>query len=80
LDLADPAFLIALALGVVGFALYMKLQPPPPRVPQCLDCGREMERGDEYVDPENPERRFIPGERQAYFHCPSCRRRVRARY
>jgi hypothetical protein len=39
-----------------------------------------MERQEDIVDSENPERRFIPGEREAYFRCPRCRQRARARY
>ena len=80
MNLADPALLIALAVGVIGFVLYMKLQPRPPKVPECSSCGQAMERGDEIVDPEHPERRYIPGDRLAYFHCHQCQRRVRARY
>jgi hypothetical protein len=39
-----------------------------------------LERQEEIVDPDNPERRFIPGEREAYFRCPRCGQRRRARY
>jgi len=79
-NLGDPAFLLALALGVLGVVIYLKLQPPPRPLPHCRECNLPMERGEEIVDPDHPELRYIPGERQAYFYCPRCRRRVRARY
>jgi hypothetical protein len=79
-NLADPAFLIALAIGILGFVVYARLQPRPPKTPECLECGETMERGEPIPDPEHPEHRFIPGEREAYFKCPRCGRQVRARY
>ena len=80
MDLTDPALWIALGLGVCGFLVYMKLQRPAPPLPHCQDSDLQMERQEEIVDSDNPERQFIPGEREAYFRCPRCRCRVRARY
>jgi hypothetical protein len=79
-DFTDPALWIALLVGLVGFVVYAKLQPPPPPKPRCRECDLAMEQEEEIVDSENPERRFIPGQREAYFRCPRCRRRTRARY
>jgi hypothetical protein len=79
-NLVDPAFLIAVALGILGFVVYTRVQPRPPKTPECLECGVTMEQGDTIADPEHPEHRFIPGEREAYFSCPRCGRRVLARY
>ena len=80
MNLADPALMVALVLGVVGFVLYVKLQPTPPPLPRCQDCNQEMVQGDLIVDPEHPETRYVPGDREAYFTCPHCQRRVRARF
>ena len=80
MDLSDPALLLALLLGVAGFVLYAKTRPPPPKPPRCRACDLEMERGDEIVDAEHPETRYIPGERQAHFHCPRCRWQRVTRY
>ena len=80
MDLFDPALWVALVLGVLGFVVYAKLRPKPPAAPRCADCDLAMERQEEIVDSENPERRFIPGEREAYFACPQCHQRARARY
>jgi hypothetical protein len=80
LDLSDPALWAALVLGVLGFVVYAKLRVKPPPLPRCAECGLTMEREEEIVDAENPERRFIPGEREAYFACPRGHRRTRARY
>jgi len=79
-DFADPALWVALVVGVLGYVVYVKLQPAPPPLPHCSECNVSMERDEEIVDPDNPERRFIPGEREAYFRCPRCSRRKRARY
>ena len=80
MDFADPALWVALLVGVLGFVVYAKLLPSPPAVPRCQECDLAMEREEEVVDPDNPERRFIPGQREAYFRCPRCRQRLRARY
>jgi hypothetical protein len=79
-DLADPAFLIALVVGVLLFLLAMKLRTPAPEPLRCADCNRRMDLEEEIVDYDNPERSFVPGERRGWFRCPQCRRRVRARY
>jgi len=79
-NLTDPAFLIALVVGVGGVVLYLKTrrgEPPPPR---CPDCDEPLELEQEIVDPENPELRFVPGERRGYFRCLECGKRVRLRY
>ena len=80
MDFTDPALWAALVLGVLGFVVYAKTRPKPLPVPRCADCRLAMERQEEIVDSDNPERRFIPGEREAYFACPRCNERTRARY
>lgn len=80
MNLTDPALLIALAVGVLLVGAYVKLQPRPPQPPQCPNCGTALDLEEEIVDPENPELRYIPGERRGWFRCVQCRYRVRARY
>ena len=80
MDLADPAFLIALMVGVLLFVLVVKLQRPGLKPLRCADCNRRMDLEEAIVDYDNPERNHIPGERRGWFRCPRCRRRVRARY
>ena len=80
MDLTDPALLVALFLGALGFVLFMKMQTPPPKPLECKNCAVRMDLDEEIVDPDNPEQRFIPGERRGWFRCPRCRHRVRARY
>jgi len=79
-NFSDPALWVALLVGVLLVVVWTRLQPPPAPEPRCLDCDLILERQEEIVDPENPERRFIPGEREAYFRCPRCGQRRRARY
>jgi hypothetical protein len=79
-DLTDPALLAALALGVLLVVVLVRLQPPPLPPPRCDRCRLEMERREELVDPEHPEHRFIRGARTAWFACPQCGARRRARY
>ncbi|MBX5491188.1 MAG: hypothetical protein IRZ14_08505 [Chloroflexi bacterium] len=80
MDLTDPALLVALVLGILLVVVYARLQPPPRPLPRCQRCGVEMERGEQIVDPEHPEHRFIPGVREAWFTCPQCGTRRQARY
>jgi hypothetical protein len=79
-DLSDPSLLVALALGVGLFALYVAIRPKSRRPPRCPRCDAETVRGDEIIDPESLDTRHIEGARQAYFNCPECGYRVRARY
>ncbi len=80
MDLTDPALLIALGVGVALLALFIKLQTPGLKPPQCASCGRVMELDEEITDPENPEQHYVPGERRGWFRCLVCNRRIRARY
>jgi hypothetical protein len=79
-DLTDPALLIALLVGVLGFVLFMKLQPKAPDPLRCADCNRKMELEEPIIDYDNPERAYVPGERRGWFRCPECRRRVKGIY
>jgi hypothetical protein len=79
-DLTDPALLVALVVGVLSFLLFAKLRTPPPKPLACINCAVPMDLEEEIEDPDNPERRFIPGERRGWFRCPRCRHRVRAWY
>ncbi len=80
MDLSDPAFLLALVLSVAGLAAYLKLRPREPEPLRCPDCQKPMELDEEIIDPDNPELRYVPGERRGVFLCPECHKRVRARY
>ena len=80
MDWADPALLIALGLGAGVVLLFARLQPKPPAAPLCLACSVPLERGDEIVDSENPEHRYIAGQREAWFSCPRCGDKRRAHY
>jgi uncharacterized protein YbaR (Trm112 family) len=79
-NLTDPAFLIALALGVGGFVWYLKTRKGEPEPLRCPDCREPLELEQEIIDPENPELRYIPGERRGQFVCRKCGKRVRGRY
>lgn len=80
MDFADPAFLIAAVLAVVGFVLFMKTRKGEPEPPRCSDCRQPLELEREIVDPEHPELRYIPGERRGEFRCSECGKRTRERY
>ena len=80
MDLTDPAFLIALVLGVVGLVIFMKLRPRPPEPPRCPSCLESMDFEEEIVDPKKPELRYVPGERRGWFRCVDCHKRLQARY
>jgi hypothetical protein len=79
-DLVDPAFVIAAALAVGGFVLFMKTRRGEPEPPRCPDCREPLELEQEIIDPEHPELRYVEGERRGQFRCPGCGKRVRARY
>ena len=80
MDLTDPALLVALFASALIFVLSMKMRRPPPKPLECRNCAIPMDLEEEIVDYDNPEQRFIPGERRGWFRCPRCRHRVRARY
>jgi hypothetical protein len=39
-----------------------------------------MIRGDDVIDPEHPEHRYVEGLRQAYFNCPDCGQQTRGKF
>ena len=80
MDWADPALFVALALGAGVVLIFARLQPKPPAPPRCLACNELLERGEEIADSENPEHRYIAGQREAWFSCPRCGDKRRARY
>lgn len=80
MDLTDPALLVALLLGVLAVFIVVRLQPKPLPVPHCRACEEPMERDEIIVDPEHPEHRYVPGEREAWFVCRECGERRRARF
>ena len=80
MDLTDPAFLVALVLGVGGVVWFLKTRKGEPEPLRCQDCGEPLELEQEIVDPDHPELRYMPGERWGYFVCPTCGKRLRGRY
>lgn len=80
MDLTDPAFLVALVLGVGGVVLFLKTRKGEPEPPPCPDCRGSLELEHEIIDPANPELRYVAGERRGHFRCVQCGKRVRARY
>ncbi len=80
MNLSDPALIVALVLGVLGLLVFVKLKPRGPAPLKCPECHEPLELEEEIIDPDNPELRYVPGERQGYFRCLECNKRVRARY
>ena len=78
MDLTDPALLIALIVGVSLLALIFRFLLPKP--PRCPDCDERLQLDQEVVDPENPERRYVEGDRRGYFVCPECGKRTLRRF
>jgi uncharacterized protein with PIN domain len=79
-DWTDPAFLLAVALGVGGMVVFLKTRKGGTEPPRCPECREPLELEHEIIDPDNPELRYVEGERQGHFRCMQCGKRVRARY
>ena len=78
-DLLDPALLVALAVGVLGVVVFVRLRASP-RAPRCAECNLPMVRDEDILDAENPELRHVEGYRQAWFTCRQCGTRKRGTY
>jgi len=79
-NLTDPAFLIALLLGVGGVVLFLKTRKGEPEPLRCPDCREPLDLEQEIVDPDHPELRYVAGERRGLFVCRQCGKRLRGRY